>query len=70
MTKLDILTFPTAYGRNERDRERELTVIPEDASIRDASPVPSWVLNPPVDYSRPTDSEQDGGSRVRDIFSP
>ncbi|EDR02470.1 uncharacterized protein LACBIDRAFT_295432 [Laccaria bicolor S238N-H82] len=59
MTQFDILTFPNP--REERERERKLSAIPEVASSRGDSPntnmsmdadEPTWVRNPPVDHAK------------------
>ncbi|KAF9561976.1 hypothetical protein CPC08DRAFT_817388 [Agrocybe pediades] len=44
----DLLQFP-----NERDRDRGLSVIPEERSARGSSPAPApkWVTDPPIDYA-------------------
>ncbi|KAF8147705.1 hypothetical protein B0H34DRAFT_738953 [Crassisporium funariophilum] len=62
---IDILQFP-----NERERDHDaLSVIPEDSSARGTSPsmsitmpaVPSWVTNPPIDYTK---QPYDGGAGI------
>ncbi|KAF9458711.1 hypothetical protein BDZ94DRAFT_1270072 [Collybia nuda] len=64
ISQLDIVTFPTGMSRRE-DRDRDLSDIPEVPSIRsqsrasEAQPTPpSWVSDPPVDYTTRGDINQ------------